>query len=309
MQTSFYETLGKEISGQDGELLQFLGYKIEKEQPQWLAKQFLQRVQQSRGRLIVNDDCRLNSYFALKAAGFIFIHICAASDTIADRLRKDHTAIDPNHPVEQGFEKFQPDYTVDNNGALEDALAQVDDIVDTLFREGCGWLTGRKIWDEVLAGQIVIEPFDPVCLNPNSYNYHLASSLKRITSEIIDCKKPDEFEVIEILEAGYVLQPRECYLGTTLEVFGSNTYASLVTGRSSVGRKFVTNHITAGLIDQGFFGNITLEIVAQKSTRVYSGMTFGQIFWFTTCGVPYLYNGKYQGQHEPTQSKLSEDFR
>ena len=46
-----------------------------------------------------------------------------------------------------------------------------------------------------------------------------------------------------------------------MEVFGSDVYASLVTGRSSVGRKFVTNHITAGLIDQGFVGTITLEIV------------------------------------------------
>ena len=117
-----------------------------------------------------------------------------------------------------------------------------------------------------------------------------------------------EFEHITIPKEGYVLQPGECYLGSTQEIFGSNTYASLVTGRSSIGRKFITNHITAGLIDQGFFGNITLEIVVQRPTRVYSGMAFGQIFWFSTCGVPILYAGKYQRQCGPTLAKMNEDY-
>lgn len=92
-----------------------------------------------------------------------------------------------------------------------------------------------------------------------------------------------------ISEEGYVLQPSACYIGVTQEVLGSNVYVSLVTGRSSVGRKFLTNYITAVLIDQGFFGNITLEIMAYKPTRVYPRLEFGQIFWFTTFGQPYLY--------------------
>jgi dCTP deaminase len=171
-----------------------------------------------------------------------------------------------------------------------------------------GWLTGAKIHEEVLAGRIVIDPFRPRWLNPNSYNYHLSRTLKRITSEVIDCQVPDEFELIEIPDGGYVLLPGECYLGATEQVFGSDLYASLVTGRSSIGRKFITNHITAGLIDQGFYGNVTLEIVVHKPTRVYPGMPFGQIFWFTTIGPPLLYNGKYQRQSGPTPSKLGEDF-
>jgi deoxycytidine triphosphate deaminase len=171
-----------------------------------------------------------------------------------------------------------------------------------------GWLTGSRIHEEVTAGRISIDPYDSSYVNPNSYNYRLSSHLKRLTSEVIDCRAADEFESIEIPEEGFILQPGECYLGATEEIFGSDVYASLVTGRSSVGRKFVTNHITAGLIDQGFFGNITLEIVAYKPTRIYVGMTFGQIFWFTTSGDPYLYNGKYQRQSGPTLSKLGEDF-
>lgn len=172
---------------------------------------------------------------------------------------------------------------------------------------GFGWLTGHRIREEVAAGRIQISPFDSKWLNPNSYNYHLSPVLKRLTSEVIDCKRPDEYETIGIADDGYVLQPGECYLGATEEVFGSDVYASLVTGRSSIGRKFVTNHVTAGLIDQGFHGTITLEIVAHRPTRVYPGMAFGQIFWFTTSGVPLLYNGKYQFQDGPTLSKLGED--
>jgi dCTP deaminase len=170
-----------------------------------------------------------------------------------------------------------------------------------------GWLTGYKILEEVEQKNIFIEPFYLECLNSNSYNYHLAKEIKRITSDVIDCKCEDEYEIIEIPESGLILQPNECYLGSTEEVFGSNVYASLITGRSSIGRKFITNHVTAGLIDQGFLGNITLEITVQKKTRIYPGIKFGQIFWFSTVGKPFLYKGKYQGQIGSTCSKLHHD--
>lgn len=176
-------------------------------------------------------------------------------------------------------------------------------------REGFGWLTGADIHQAVSAGRIRIEPYSVEQVNPNSYNYRLARELKMITSEVIDCRAEDEYVEILIPDEGLILQPGECYLGATLEVFGSDVYASLITGRSSIGRKFITNHITAGLIDQGFLGNITLEIVVIKPTRVYPGMKFGQIYWFTTSGAPYLYSGKYQGQSGPTLSKLGQDFR
>lgn len=176
------------------------------------------------------------------------------------------------------------------------------------FAVGAGWLTGNRIAEEVAGGRILIEPFLPEHLNPNSYNYRLSAHLKRLTSTIVDCREEDEYEDILIPEEGFVLEPFECYLGATTEVFGSDVFASLVTGRSSIGRKFITNHITAGLIDQGFHGNITLEISAHKPTRVYPNMRFGQIFWFTTSGTPYLYEGKYQGQRGPTLSRLPYDF-
>jgi dCTP deaminase len=166
------------------------------------------------------------------------------------------------------------------------------------------WLTGNKIKEEVENGNITIKGFDESKINSNSYNYSLGNKLLKITNDIIDLRKPDQVEEIIIPEDGYLLEPGECYLGSTIETFGSNVYASLVTGRSSIGRKFVTNHITAGLIDQGFFGEVTLEISCIKPTRIYANIEFGQIFWFETSGGPLLYKGSYQDQSGPKISKL-----
>lgn len=171
------------------------------------------------------------------------------------------------------------------------------------------WLTGNEIIKEQKSGKIFISDFSEDRVNSNSYNYRLSPKLKRITNDIIDLKSEDSFEEIIIPEEGYLLLPGEAYLGCTVEVFGSEFYASLVTGRSSVGRKFITNHVTAGLIDQGFKGTITLEITVVKPTRVYPNIPFGQIFWFATLGDARLYNGKYQGQMDPTLSQIFKDIK
>lgn len=170
-----------------------------------------------------------------------------------------------------------------------------------------GWLTGNEIESQVKLGTIIIEPFSIEYLNSNSYNYHLSPNIKHLTNDIIDLKKEDTYIEIVLTEDGYLLQPGECYLGATLETFGSSTFASLITGRSSIGRKFVTNHITAGLIDQGFIGNITLEIIVQKPTIIYPNIAFGQIFWFSVQGISRLYQGKYQNQRNATVSMLHLD--
>lgn len=170
------------------------------------------------------------------------------------------------------------------------------------------WITGNEIKKQRELGNIKIEPFFDERINSNSYNYSLNPKILRIKNEIIDMMKEDEYEELTIPESGLMLKKGECYLGCTDETFSSDVFASLVTGRSSVGRKFITNHITAGLIDQGFSGRITLEITVQKDTIVYPHIPFGQIFYFKTEGEPLLYKGKYQGQNQPTISKILEDF-
>lgn len=166
------------------------------------------------------------------------------------------------------------------------------------------WLTGNKIRESVANKSIHIDPYNEDQLNPNSYNYRLGATLLRLTDMVIDTRAKDSYETLIIPPEGLVLQPGECYLGSTQEIFGSDVFASLITGRSSIGRKFITNHVTAGLIDQGFFGVITLEITCVKPTRVYAGDKFGQIFWFATLGDPLLYRGKYQHQKNSTSSRI-----
>lgn len=170
------------------------------------------------------------------------------------------------------------------------------------------WLTGHEINKEVQSGRIKISPFSFDRMNSNSYNYSLNPKILRLIGEVIDLKKQDEYEDLIIPEEGLLLKKGECYLGCTDEIFETENYACLVTGRSSIGRKFVTNHVTAGLIDQGFRGRITLEIIVQKDTIVYPHIPFGQIFYFATQGEPFLYQGKYQDQMEPKISKILEDF-
>lgn len=176
------------------------------------------------------------------------------------------------------------------------------------LRSTGGWLSARAIQDAVKVGSIVISPFSLGQLNPNSYNYCLSPQIRRLSNKVVDAYAADEYEMLTIPDEGLILEPGECYLGSTSEVFGSATYAALITGRSSVGRKFITNHVTAGLVDIGFIGNLTLEIVVGKRTRIYPKMMFGQIFWFTLWGDPSVqYSGKYQGQSGPTESRLALD--
>lgn len=170
-----------------------------------------------------------------------------------------------------------------------------------------GWLTGAAIKSEWEAGRIHISDFSESRINANSYNYRISRHIKRHCGDIIDCRNEDVFEDIWLEDDGYILKPGECYLGSTIEEFGSNHFAALITGRSSIGRKFITNHICAGLIDQGFFGTLTLEISVLKETKIYPELLFGQIFWFTTFGPSRLYSGRYQNQTSPTASKMHLD--
>ena len=172
-----------------------------------------------------------------------------------------------------------------------------------------GALTGNEIIKEVRKGHILISPFDENNISCNSYNYRLDKKLIKISNDTIDLKSEDNFEEIIIKDNGTTLYPNECYLGTTLEKIGSNNYVGLITGRSSIGRKFITNHITSNIIEQGFFGNITLEITVQKPTVIYPDILFGQIMWLTVMGKAKYYDGDYKDQNQPTISKIYKEMR
>lgn len=171
-----------------------------------------------------------------------------------------------------------------------------------------GILTGKEITKEVKKGRIYISPFDENNISCNSYNYRLSNKLIKITNSIFDLKTKDVYEEIIIENKGTVLYPNECYLGSTLEKIGSDNYVGLITGRSSIGRKFITNHMTSNIVEQGFYGNITLEITVQKPTIVYPNILFGQIMWITTVGEAKYYEGNYQNQAEATISNIYKEM-
>lgn len=177
-----------------------------------------------------------------------------------------------------------------------------------MIKDKWGVLTGKEIMKEVINGKILIAPFDKNNISCDSYNYRLANRLIRIKNSILDLKWKDTYEEIILQNKGTILYPNECYLGKTLEKIGSNEYVGLITGRSSIGRKFITNHMTSNIIEQGFFGNITLEITVQKPTIIYPDLLFGQIMWLTVVGEAKYYEGEYQNQDEPTISNIYKEI-
>ena len=141
-------------------------------------------------------------------------------------------------------------------------------------------LSGIKIKEEVENKRITIVPFDEVNINPNSYNYTLGDYVKVYKNSILDAKKKQETEIIEIPDEGLVLEPNKVYLGFTKEVFGSDYYVPIITGRSSTGRLGLFVQITSDLVDVGFKGNLTLQLHATQPVKIYKGMKIGQFtFW------------------------------
>lgn len=126
-------------------------------------------------------------------------------------------------------------------------------------------LSGKEIVKH-LGKEIIIEPFHPERVNPNSYNLSLHNELMIYDHAELDMAKPNPASTIEIPESGYVLQPNTLYLGRTNEYTRTDGYIPMLEGRSSVGRLGVFIHVTAGFGDVGFAGYWTLEIFCVQPT-------------------------------------------
>jgi len=185
-------------------------------------------------------------------------------------------------------------------------------------------LSDRTIREALTAGRIVIDPFDEACLQPSSIDVKV-SNLFRVfrnhTTAIIDVKKDltDLTELVEMKgDEPFVLHPGEFVLGSTLErVAIANDLVARVEGKSSLGRLGLLIHSTAGFIDAGFDGHITLELsnVANLPITIYPSMKIGQVSFMTMttpADKPYgsgVRGSKYQGQRGPTPSRYFENFR
>jgi dCTP deaminase len=186
-------------------------------------------------------------------------------------------------------------------------------------------LSDRSLREQLAAGRIVIEPLDDSLIQPSSIDVRI-SNLFRVfrnhTRGVIDVKQnmEDLTELVEIApgsDTPFILHPGEFVLGSTLErIAVPDDLVGRVEGKSSLGRLGLLIHSTAGFIDAGFDGHITLELanVASLPITLYPEMKIGQVsFMQMTTAADHPYGGgatgsKYQGQRGPTPSRYFENF-
>lgn len=164
-------------------------------------------------------------------------------------------------------------------------------------------LTGNKIREECIVGNINIKPFDDSHVTTNSYDLTLGDYFYRYTNKILDAKIDNTYEKIVIPKEGFVLEKGEFVLGFSGEVIGSNFYVPIIHAKSGIARLGLFVHVTADLIDIGSHGQVTFQLHATVPIRLYSGMMIGQVSFWQPKGAITLYNGKYQGSIGPQTSK------
>jgi len=170
-------------------------------------------------------------------------------------------------------------------------------------------LTGKEIAARVKAGLITIEPFNEANLSPNSYDLTLASKLLVYTDPVLDPKRNNASTEITIPDEGFLLRPGELYIGSVNELTEAKDLVGVLHGKSSLGRLGLMVHITAGFIDNGYRGKITLELAAIKPIRVYANMKIAQLAYSEVTGEVTQYKGKYQGDERAEASKSFKDFK
>lgn len=170
-------------------------------------------------------------------------------------------------------------------------------------------LTGNKIKQGVLNGDISIDPFDESMLNPNSYNFRVSDEIYVYEYEAeIDTAREPVVKRLKFPSSGLRLTPNQFYLACSKEIMGSNKYVPFIEGRSSIGRLGLFVHITAPLGDIGYLGKWTLQLRPTIPITIYPSQKIGQIMFFTTKGEVELYNGKYQGGTGPQYSRIHKDY-
>ena len=165
-------------------------------------------------------------------------------------------------------------------------------------------LSGEEIRTN-LGSNVVIEPFDPARLNPNSYNLTLHDELMVYEEVVLDMAKANRVRRITIPAEGLVLSPNQLYLGRTVERTETHNLVPQIEGRSSVGRLGLFVHVTAGFGDVGFCGYWTLEMFAVQPVRIYPGVPICQIFYHEIAGPFTEYDSdKYQHNRDIQPSLL-----
>jgi len=179
-------------------------------------------------------------------------------------------------------------------------------------------LSNYHIYDAVRRQDIRILPFDPNMIQPASYDVHLGDSFVVYNNIFSDSYPVDPLKNVptgKFLEGldGIVIKSKEFILATTLEILGlDNNTVARVEGVSSLGRLGLAVHTTAGYIDPGFHGQVTLELfnMAPYALRLTAGMRIAQFAFERLTGPSKGYKGRYQSQMGVTGSRYSSvDYR
>ena len=184
-------------------------------------------------------------------------------------------------------------------------------------------LSDRDIRSEIDAGRVKIDPYDPDLVQPSSIDVRLDRFFRVFENHKyphIDpaVEQPDLTRLVEVdPEEVFILHPGEFVLASTYEVLSlPNDIASRLEGKSSLGRLGLLTHSTAGFIDPGFSGHVTLELsnMATLPIKLYPGMKVGQLCMFRLSSPAEhsygssIYGSRYQGQRGPTPSRAHQNF-
>jgi dCTP deaminase len=184
-------------------------------------------------------------------------------------------------------------------------------------------LSDRDILAEIDAKRIGVEPYDPAMIQPSSIDIRLDRFFRVFENHRyphIDPATEQQDLTREVEPEGdepFILHPGEFVLGSTYEVCSlPDDIAARVEGKSSLGRLGLLTHATAGFVDPGFSGHVTLELanVATLPIKLYPGMKIGQLCFFRLSSPaehPYgsaKYGSRYQGQRGPTASRSYANF-
>lgn len=184
-------------------------------------------------------------------------------------------------------------------------------------------LSDRDIRAQIDAGRVVLHPWVPEMIQPSSIDVRLDKFFRVFDNHkyaAIDpaVEQPDLTRLVEVDQgAPFILHPGEFVLGSTYEsVTLPDDIAARLEGKSSLGRLGLLTHSTAGFIDPGFEGNVTLELSNTATLPIYlwPGMKIGQLCFFQLSSAaehPYgsgLYGSRYKGQRGPTASKSFQNF-
>jgi dCTP deaminase len=184
-------------------------------------------------------------------------------------------------------------------------------------------LSDRDIAAELASGRVVLDPYDAGLLQPSSFDVRLDRYFRLFDNHKYAVIDPAEHqpELTRLVETkpgdAFVLHPGEFVLGATFEaVTLPDDIAARLEGKSSLGRLGLLTHSTAGFVDPGFTGHITLELsnVATLPIKLWPGMKIGQLCFFrlsSPAEKPYgsgEYGSRYQGQRGPTASRSYLNF-